>query len=210
MKFKKSVDYLKRNKGIIFKLFLIVGLGIIFSFTLFQPFEKFELYEDKSLEDEDSFKVDLREFSQPTWRNVLTNILEVPFGLEWYDICIEFESELIVDGTLGDSNLINSRLVIYSDNKEILSIPNNNEKCFTSFFDDEFTTSIKIKLTPEFIEKRDNDKAEILLNSSMNSYAKPEAKSLFVKRIFVLLSWLALVLLVVGSFELIKKKWLTA
>ncbi len=203
-------------------IFIPLILSAIF---LFSPFEEFPLESeeviiniDGNISRETTTQVSTDHFSEPSFRNLIRGILQVPFDLQWYRICFVNEDSKIVYAEYQDPDYSVNVSVNFNEGETRLEIPIGEEKCIIHNLDEEFifnwefTYSANISKVYEQVPQRIDlgngyytyDYGSFTLDQEVESYAKPETKSIIVKNILIFLSWCGIIWLITRMIRFVK------
>jgi len=133
-----------RKDRIIDKKRAIVRMAIIFVpfifslFLLFNPSERIELTRTKINENLTMVKVSEQTIFQPTLKNMIRDIFQVPFDLRWYDICfVNYDTKMIYGDNIAEDK--NVTLILNFNNQTNFSLKYGEKKCIPYRFDKDFT-----------------------------------------------------------------------
>lgn len=209
----------KDKSWTIIRILIIIVPWVLSFFLLFSPFEKVELTREKITENMTVVKVSNEEIFKPTLKNAIRDLLNVPFGLKWYDICFVNEDTKFVylDGR-EDKNVT---VTLNLNNQTEFVVPYGETKCIPQRFDKDFTykwgftgaidfKSSELEMTKECIPHNETHKYCFKktdvgkLHLDVYSYAQPELKSIIVKNLLVLISWCGIIWLFTRILKFIR------
>jgi len=212
----------KNNKWIIaLSIFILIILPLLISLLyLFPPGEKFDLVREKTDKNDTIVRISLDRTLEPSYRNAIRGLLQVPFKLEWYEVCfVNNGTKFIYGNNLYEDSDVRVTLN-FNKNQSIFEIPPNSAECIPHKFDKYFTyrwafnysinTSKVLDIEPRRIpinEEMYYDLRTTKLDQEVYTYARPETKNLIVETVLVLFSWWALLWLITRIVKLIIYGW---
>ncbi len=203
----ENKEQIKRDTNlsdIIMRILLVLLPVILSFFFLFSPFERIELSKYTDNENITLVKISPDVISQPSLKNHLRDLLQVPFNLKWYEVCFSNLNSRIIYAP-GIEEGVNAT-VYFNINQSILSIPRGETKCVKFQLDKDFTYQWRLEssLNPEKLSKVKPKKVFInathyslsktaKISPDTTAYAKPELDSILIKNMLVLISWSSLI-----------------
>ncbi|MFZ3077420.1 MAG: hypothetical protein WA139_03135 [Candidatus Aenigmatarchaeota archaeon] len=193
----------KKHLWVLARLMIIVIPVILAFFILFNPYERIPLSREKILENVTMIKVSEDVIFQPSLKNAIRGVFDVPFDLKWYDICfVNNDTKIIFENGETDKNV--SVSLNFNYNQTILIIPYGETKCILYKFNKDFTYYWRFEAPINFTRIAETSKEERIyinethylkrkgtwsLHPDVDSYAKPEMSSIIVKNILFFFAW---------------------
>ena len=199
--------------------FLVIIIPVIFAFfVLFNPLEKIPLSREKITEDSTVVKVSEDVIFQPSLKNAIRDIFDVPFDLRWYEICfVNKDTKLIYENGETDKNV--NVTLNFNNNQTIFTVPYGETKCVLYKFNKDFTyywgfeysidlgrvlETSKEKFIPINETHYIRQRGTYSLHPDVGSYAKPEMSSIIVKNILFFFAWSGIVLMSLEIIDFIR------
>jgi len=199
--------------------FLVIVVPVIMAFfILFNPFEKIPLSRETINENLTMVKVSEEEVFQPSVKNTIRDIFEIPFDLRWYEICfVNKDTKLFYENGEIDKNV--NVTLNFNNNQKLLIVPYGKTECVLYKFNKDFTYNwefdypfnvsrmletskekyISINKT-HYIKQR----GTISFSPDVDSYAKPEINGIIVKNVLFFFAWWGVVYLSVEIISFIR------
>ncbi len=220
-----STNKNKKNKvkgipWILICLFILFIPPFLFSFYLFPPSERLELSREEQTLNNGTIVVKVRvsdqSFSEPTFRNLLKDALQIPFSLRWYDICfVDNDTKMVYKSGFIDKEV--NVTINFNNNQTEFLIPYGKTRCTPYKFDKDFIyqwifeSNIHLdeilKTEPEYIPINETHFVRswpgVTFSPSVDSYAKPEFNSLIVSYFIIFIAWFGIFLLFTGIYGFI-------
>lgn len=195
-------------------LFLLCVVPIIIFLWLFWPWQKIDL---KSLETDKVVYISDIEIIKPSFRSMAADVMQVPLGLRWYDIClinrayleeprdcIEIKQPVLrVYFEQGDpdkySNTSLKKAFDGLTTGKIYDIPFKGKRCFSYSGQEGFLINVASVWEGRCASTRDLGSS---IRFDYEFYAKPKLYALFIKFFLILIFWIVLLasLLTIFSF----------
>jgi len=192
----------ENRRKILIRLSLYLLSSLILCLWLFPPNEEIELTREEINENLTVVRVSDLEFSKPTIRNNIGDILQVPFNLRWYDICFEFIwSRITYENITEEAN--GTAFLDFNNNEDNITLSPGETRCIPYRVNKDFTYqwSFEIPLTISYEDVVTGREKTMSYNT--RTYAKPEINSLMVKYTLVIISWSGLLWLFTRIIKLI-------
>jgi hypothetical protein len=201
-----------RKKYEIYIKIIIILLPIILSLYVFSPFEEVEITKEHIDENTTILRISDEVF-EPTTKNLLRDALQIPLNLRWYDICFVNKDTKNVYTDRRDYNV--NVTLYFNDNQTILEIPTGETKCIPYQFNKEFTYNwgfgTMLRIYSSDLKPKCNAEGWCYhqmmwrLHTDVDSYARPEFKSVFISNIIAITSLWGAILIFASVFKFIKE-----
>lgn len=198
-----------KNKKILFRIFFLIILPLLIAnLYLFPFYEKIELETTPNNNLSSSLYLDSKKIFEPSLKNDIRNLFQVPFDLNWYKICF-YNGDHNIQGL--DPNIqLEINHFVSINNRTTLEIPYNQKECILYHSDDK--VNISLKWTIEFpsvkIEDFINGKISFEFDTIQpipHIYARPLYNQLFIKQVLFMIAWISLFLLLFSAKRYILK-----